>query len=246
MYLLYADGSGNSAIKQDRVHNGLYVLSCAIIHETRLRTVENNIAALKRNALPQIDPENWELHAHEIWNSGGYFARADVSMDLPKKTAIFDKVVNTICKSDIALITVVVFKDRIKSRRLASNISGAAWKIAAERFDHFLERAPERTNMGMIFMDRSDRTSESEIRNAVNAATRKGPSGQTEHVVSEPVFVRSDEHLSVQLADMVAYIVKRHYGGDSKFKEWFEAIMTKTYSPPKRARYGIKEFPSEG
>ena len=84
MYLLYADGSGNSAIKQDRAHNGLYVLSCAIIHETRLRTVENDIAALKRNALPQTDPENWELHAHEIWNSRGLFAQADVSMDLSK------------------------------------------------------------------------------------------------------------------------------------------------------------------
>lgn len=96
----------------------------------------------------------------------------------------------------------------------------------------------------MISMNRSDRASK--ICNAVNAATRKGPSGQTDHIVSEPVFVKSDRHLGVQLADMVAYIVKRHYGGDSKFKEWFEAIMTKTYSPPKRARYGLKEFPSGG
>ena len=117
----------------------------------------------------------------------------------------------------------------------------------AERLDHFLERAPEGTNMGMIFMDRSDRASESEIRNLLKTAIRKGtPRQQLEHIVGEPVFVKSDRHLGVQLADMVAHIIRRCYNGDSRFEEWFDLII-RAYGPFGRARdCGIKEFPSEG
>ena len=107
---------------------------------------------------------------------------------------------------------------------------------------------PEETNRGMIFMDSSDKASESEINCTIKRTIRNGtPRQQIERIMQEPVFVRSDEHLTVQLADMVAYIVNRRYKGDSGFDGWFDTITTKAYCHLGRVRdYGIKEFPSWG
>ena len=246
MYLLYADGSGETKMKLDRA-NGLYVLSGVIVHESRLRTVENDIVALKRSVLPRLDPRDWELHAHELWNNSGFF-KANMGLDAPKKTEIFEQVASAIRRSDVTLLTVVVFKDRVRSRRLASKLTESAWTLVAERFEHFLKRMPDDTNRGMIFMDSSDKTSESEISNTIKKTIRSGtPRRQIEHIVQEAVFVRSDEHLTIQLADMAAYVANRHYKGDSRFDGWFETIMAKAYAPSGRVRnYGIKEFPSLG
>lgn len=247
MYLLYADGSGDTKMKRDRTNNGLCVLSGVIVHESRLQTVENDIVALKRRALPRMDPRDWELHAHEICNNNGFF-KADMGLDASKKMEIFQQVSNVVCRSDVTLLIVVVFKDRIRSRCLASKPTENAWTFVAERFDHFLKRMPEETNRGMIFTDSSDKTSESEISNTIKRIIRNGtPRRQIEHIMQEPAFVRSDEHLTVQLADMAAYIANRHYKGDSRFDGWFETIMAKAYRHLGQVRdYGIKEFPSLG
>ena len=246
MYLLYADGSGDTEMKRDRA-NGLYVLSGVIVHESRLRTVENDVIDLKRSALPHLDPRGWELHAHELWNNSGFF-KADMGLDFSKKTEIFEQAASTIRRSDVALLVVAVFKDRIRSRRFASKLTESVWTFVAERFEHFLKRVPGGADMGMIFMDSSDKTSESEIGNTLKRTIRNGtPRLQIERIMQEPVFVRSDEHLIVQLADMAAYVVNRHHKGDSRFDGWFETIMAKAYSPSGRVRnYGIKEFPSLG
>ncbi len=222
MYLLYADGSGDTKMKRDRTNNGLYVLSGVIVHESRLQTVENDIVALKRRALPRMDPRDWELHAHEICNNNGFF-KADMGLDASKKMEIFQQVSNVVCRSDVTLLIVVVFKDRIRSRCLASKPTENAWTFVAERFDHFLKRMPEETNRGMIFTDSSDKTSESEISNTIKRIIRNGtPRRQIEHIMQGPAFVRSDEHLTVQLADMAAYIANRHYKGDSRFDGWLD------------------------
>ena len=245
MYLLYADGSGDTKMKRDWA-NGLYVLSGVIVHESRLRTVENDIVALKRSVLPHLDPRDWELHAHELWNNSGFF-KADMGLDFSKKTEIFERVANTTRRSDVTLLTVVVFKDRIPSRRSASKLTENVWTFVGERFEHFLKRVPGGADTGMIFMDSSDKISESEIRNTIEKMTRDTPRQRIEHIMRETAFVRSDEHLTIQLADMAAYIVNRHYKGDSRFNEWFETIMAKAYAPSERVRnYGIKEFPSLG
>ena len=246
MYLLYADGSGDTKMKPDRT-NGLYVLSGVIVHESRLRAVEDDVIELKKSALPLLDPRDWELHAHEIWNNSGFF-KAYMGLDASKKAEIFEQVASIICRSDVTLLTVIVFKDYIPSRRSASKLTENIWTFVAERSEHFLKRMPEETNRGMLFMDSSDEISESEISNTIKRTIRNGtPRRQIEHIMRETVFVRSDEHLTVQLADMVAYIVNRRYKGDSRFDGWFETIMAKAYAPSGRVRnYGIKEFPSLG
>ena len=70
-------------MKRDRANNGLYVLSGAIVHESRLKTVENDIVALKKSVLPQLNPWDWELHAHELWNNSGF--KTDMGLDASKE-----------------------------------------------------------------------------------------------------------------------------------------------------------------
>lgn len=245
MYFLYVDSSGQTAIKRTRQNNGFYILSGVIVHEKNWRKVEESITAIKQEMFPELDPTQWELHAHDIWNDHDLFRDEKMQLNFIKKQEIFSKVLELIRDSDITLLNVVIFKDLMQDLPDTPKTMESSWTLITERFEHFLKRQLPETNNGLFFVDSSQKTPESEIKNVIWNLVRNGsPRQRIKHVLEDPIFTRSHLRNLIQLADMIAYVVHKNYRGDSKFKEWFEKLKPKMYQPSGALfGFGIKEFP---
>ena len=245
LYFLYVDGSGQTTIKRNRRDNGFYILSGIIVHERDWKTIEENLSKLKGDIFPEWDPMSWELHASDIWNSRGFFADGRLKLNLVKKQEIFSSILEFICNSNITLLDVIIFKDRMKDRYEIPQTLKYPWTFLVERFEHFLKQQEIETNNGLLFVDSSQKVPESEIKNVIYGLVRNGSVWQhVEHVIEDPIFTRSHLRNMIQLADMIAYVTHRCYRNDLKFKDLFEKLKPKMYQPNgKLYGFGIKEFP---
>lgn len=241
VYLLYADGSGNTGINRRRRDNGLYVLSGVIIHEDCLGAAERMVEEAKKELFPGAEPP--ELHAHDIWNGAGPFADGRLGVNLAKKREIFSRAADLVCVPGVTLISAVVDKDRMADLYGAPDPTEYSWTLVMERFEHFLKSRPGE-DRGRIIMDSSREGSESEIRGTVSRLARRGSRSQRiEHVMEDVTFVQSHRQNMIQLADMAAYVVHRSYA-DPSFRELFERMRPGMYQPAGSPEgYGVKEFP---
>lgn len=244
MYLLYADSSGRTEIRSGR-YNSPYITVGVIVHEKDWRSTESRISAVKREMFPELDPRGWELHAYDIWNSRNFFADRRLGMNLKKKLEIFSKIIDLSCRLDITVVGVTMFKDKMVGVYTSPTVTSYSWLFVVERFEHFLAQKPTGTNNGLLLIDASQKIPELEIRRALrNAIKMGGIRHRIDHIIEDPIFVESDTHNLIQLADMVAYVLLKHYKGDSKFEEWFGLLKSKMYrSGDGPDIFGLKEFP---
>ena len=244
MYLLYADSSGRTGIRQDE-HNGLYITVGVIVHEKDRRSIENKISSMKREMFPELDPCKWELHAYDIWRNRYFFADRCRGMNQAKKLGIFSRTANLAHRSDITIVSVVMLKDKMKGKYRSPTVTEYSWLFVTERFEHFLVQKPKGTNNGLLFIDASQKNPESDIRRAVRKAINEGGIWKDiDHIIEQPIFVESHTSDLIQLADMIAYVVLKHYKGDSRFEESFEMLKSKMYRVDGELDgFGLKEFP---
>ncbi len=223
----------------------MYILSGIIVHERDWKTIENNLTRLKEKIFPGLDPKSWELHAHDIWNNRDFFADEKLGLNLAKKQEIFSKILDLVCSSEVILISVIIFKDEMKNQYFTPQPLKYSWTFLVERFEHFLKQQQSETNNGLLFVDSSQKIPESEIKNIILKLVRdSSDQQQVEHVIEDPVFTPSHLRNLIQLADMIAYVVHRHYRHDPKFKDWFEGLKPKMYQPSGQLHgFGLKKFP---
>lgn len=244
MYFLYADSSGHTKIKHDR-HDNPYITAGVIVHEKDHRSTESRIATVKREMLPWLNPCGWELHAYDIWNGRNFFDGSHMRMDRAKKLEVFSRIIEIAYELDITIVGVVMFKDKMARMYRSQTVIDYSWMFIAERFEHFLVQKPVETNNGLLFIDASQKNPESDIRRALQKAVKNGSIWQSiDHVIEHPIFVESRVNGLVQLADMIAYVMLKHYRGDSEFEEMFELLKLKMYRVNgKLDGFGLKEFP---
>ena len=244
VYFLYADGSGQTKIRRNSQDSGLYILSGVLVHERDWRSIEKRLADAKRDLFPGIEPDEWELHAQEIWNSRGFFAREELGLNLAKKEEIFSRVVDMACESKITIINLIVFKDMLR-RRLSSAVMKSSWRRLTVRFEDFLKQDPLHADDGLFFIDSSQKTPEMEIKGAILAEVRRrGGRLGSRRVIENPIFVESHRWNLIQLADMIAYVVHKHYRKDSRFEGWFKSLKPKMHRSDGRIHgFGINEIP---
>ncbi len=244
MYFLYADSSGQTKIRRSR-DDSPYITVGVIVHEKDWRSIEDKISAAKGRIFPELDPCKWELHAHDIWNSKDVFADRRMRINRAKKLEIFSRITDLACELDITIVSVVMFKDRMMEMYRSQTVMDYSWMFVAERFEHFLMQKPAETNNGLLFIDASQKKPESDIRNALRKAVKNDSIWQSiDHVIEHPIFVESHAHNLIQLADMIAYVMLKHYRSDSEFEGLFELLKSKMYrSGSKLDGFGLKEFP---
>lgn len=244
VYFLYADGSGQTRIKNSRSNNGLYILSGVLVHEKDWRIVEQKLDDLKRILFPRLRSNKWELHAYHIWNNREFFARRELDLSITKKEEIFSRVVNVACESKITVINVIIFKDMLEQRR-SSAVMKSSWQRLTARFEDFLRHKMLYSDDGLLFVDSSQKVPETEIKEAVLAEIRRKNSQLGSHrVIENPIFVESHRWNLIQLADMIAYITHRAYKKDPRFKRWFQLLQPKMYHSDDNIRgFGINEIP---
>ena len=220
----------------------MYILSGVLVHEKDWRSVENRLAGVKQDLFPRIRPDEWELHAYEIWNSAGVFAMEGLGINFAKKKEIFSRVVDAACESKITIVSVIVFKDMLR-RKISSTVMNSPWRRLTVRFEDFLKQ--DCVDDGLFFIDSSQKTPEAEIKNAILAEARKRSSRLgSRRVIENPIFVESHRWGLIQLADMIAYVVHKHYRKDPKFEGWFKSLEPKMYHSGGRIHgFGINEIP---
>lgn len=245
MYFIWVDESGSPRINPQFNDNGYYILCGVIVREENWREIEDGISTIKKGVFPELNPQDWELHAFDMWNGAGLFQPGKSPLSLEKKRAVFSQVFEFVSKSEITLLCTIIFKDRLREKYTTPQPLKYSWTFLAERFEHFLAQKQTGTNNGLFAIDAIQNNIESQIRGVIGSMSRNGGNyPPADHVIGYPIFVKSHIHNMIQVADMIAYAVHRYYKGDSQFKDWFEKLKPKMYRPGGRLRgYGLKEFP---
>ena len=197
------DSSGRTKIKQGghTRHDILYITVGVIVDEKDRNSITSNISEMKRETIPELDPHKWELHASDIWNNSGFFADRHQGLNRTKKLDIFSRTTNLACRSDITIVSVVMFKDKMKDRYRSPAVTEYSWMFVTERFEHFLAQKPEGTNNGLLFIDASQKNPQEDTRKAVLSAIKDGGLWKgIDHIIEQPIFVESHTYNLIQLA----------------------------------------------
>ena len=240
MYFAYVDESGNKDINNKQ--NKLYILTALIIHEQywdwihrEIKNLKQKIWDLVREKGFQIDPpEDFELHMKEISRKEGYYA--SIGDDDDKLRTIWREMYSFLSKLFIKIVSIVVHKEHfIKGNYVG--VANWAFKLLIERLNRYvMDNHPEKEQHIMIVMDsvdpEFDEQKRHEIETFIKYGTGQGWDEFPEQVIETPFIVDSKIHNGVQLADIVAYLVRRYamkYFGLSPgafFNDYCDDLMT--------------------
>ncbi len=239
MYFTYVDESGNKDITNKQ--NRLYVLTAIIIHEQywdwihqECKNLKSKIWALVKDKLPQIDPpDDFELHMKEISRKEGYYST--IGEDDEKLRNIWWELYSFISNLFIKIVSIVVHKEHFTNQNFV-DVGKWAFKLLIERLNRYvIDNHPEKEQHIMIVMDSVDpdfnEQKRREIENFLKYGTGQGWEEFPEQVIEIPFIVDSKIHNGVQLADLVAYLVRRYamkYFGLSPsalFNEYCDDLM---------------------
>lgn len=207
MYLLYADESGS-------VHDAkqqFFVLAGFCVFERQGFWIANELDKIAARFNP-ADPAAVELHGNPMHSGKGifrHFPKADreqalegalqVFLDSHRSNRLFASVID---KAKVSPADPVEF----------------AFEQLASRFDHYLTRLHKvgDTQRGVILFDKS--TYETTIQSLATDFRTIGHSwGILRNFSEVPLFMDSKASRLIQLADLIAYAIFRHYErGDAK------------------------------
>lgn len=223
----------------------MHILSGIIVHERIFHCARAAIDEVKLDLFAGLDPDSWELHAYDMWNSRGDFSGDDRSLNLAGKREVFSKAVEGIAGLGVTLVSIVVWKDRLPDGLSSLRIRALSWRLLVERFEAYL-RARGGEDLGVVVSDASNRTTEAEIKRALKAPeARIGRHKSRRSLVLEDVFFwDSRTEPLIQGADMVAYILQKHCRGDPSFAGWFDALKPCMWRQGGSIHgFGIKNYP---
>ena len=213
MHLLYIDESG--AINDP--NQPFFVLAGLSIFERKTHWIEQRLNEVAARFDP-TNPHNLELHGSPMRSGRDGWK----SYPLPDRLkAIEDSLTLGVvanCPKGVRLFGAVIRKAALPGVDPVEH----AFEQIASRFDLFLKRLyakyqdPQR---GIIIFDKS--TTERRIQTLAREFKYNGHTwGRTKNYAEVPVFLDSKASRLIQLADLVAYAINRHYaqGDDSLFK----------------------------
>jgi hypothetical protein len=211
MHLLYLDESGSVADPAQ----GHFILAGVAVFERKTHWIEESLNTVAAR-FAAIDPHTVELHGSPMRSgSGGWrkYPRED------RLRAIEDAL--RLGVADQAGRGVRLFGAVVKKSALVGGDPVEhAFEQLASRFDLFLKRLYAKhkdAQRGLILFDKSS----TEIRIQTLAREFKFSGhrwGQTKNYAEVPVFLDSKASRLIQLADLVAFALYRHYeSGDSRF-----------------------------
>ncbi len=218
MYFAYVDESGNKDINNKQ--NKLYVIVAIIIHEQywdyihkECKNLKQKIWNLVKNEEDPIDiPEDFELHMKEISRKEGYYA--SIGDDDKKLRKIWQEMYYFLSKLFIKIVSIVVHKEHFLKQNYLG-VANWAFKLLIERLNRYvMDSNPEKQQHIMIVMDsvdsEFDEQKRHEIETFIKYGTGQGWDEFPEQVIETPFIVDSKIHNGVQLADIVAYLVRRY------------------------------------
>lgn len=208
MHLLYVDESGTP--NDPNQHHFVFAGISVFERQTYWLSKELDGIAARFN---QSDPNAVELHGSPMFSGKGMWR------SIPKEDRI---------KAIKDCLTLVVNSDKTnkvfgcvvkKSVITPDDPVEHTFEQISSRFDHYLSRKHRQndTQRGIIIMDKS--TVESTIQNLATDFRTIGHSwGVLRNLSEVPLFLDSKASRMIQLADLIAYAMFRHYErGDDQF-----------------------------
>jgi hypothetical protein len=217
MHLLYLDDSGSvSNPKQSH-----FILAGFSITERSPHWLEQELNEIaKRFTVGLGSPHDIELHASPMHSGRGFWRNQPREARIAAiKEAL--QIARSHFPRDVRLFAAVLNKQNFSGE----DITEDAFAQVYSRFDQYLVRLYRKTQnpeRGLILFDKS--STESRIQTLARDFKYSGhPYGKTRNYVEVPVFLDSKASRLVQLADLVAYAIFRHFEfQDSQFYEIIE------------------------
>jgi len=210
MYLLYVDESGSVGDKAQRY----FVLAGLAVFERDPHWIEQDLNEIACRFNPD-EPEQIELHGSPIRSGKGLWRHVTV---VEREKAISDALIIGVRQrfpKNVRLFSSVIEKANFSGQDIAQ----VAFEQLSSRFDQYLRRLhlQGNTQRGLIVFDKC--ATERRIQTLAREFKTLGHSfGKTRNFSEVPVFVDSQASRLIQLADLVAYSIFRHYEhDDSKF-----------------------------
>lgn len=201
MYLLYADESGSAHDS----HQQYFVLAGFCVFERQSYWLANELDKIAARFNP-ADPLAVELHGSPMLSGKGVWRHHPKD---DRKKALED-ILNVLLRSHLSnhLFASVIKKATVSPQ----NPVEMAFEQLASRFDHYLMRLHRSgdTQRGIIIFDKS--TYEPTIQSLATDFRTIGHSwGIIRNFSEVPLFLDSKASRLMQLADIIAYAVFRHY-----------------------------------
>jgi hypothetical protein len=217
MHLLYVDESGSAADASQK-H---FVLAGVSVFERQTHWVEqklNEIAA----RFNEIDPHSLELHGSPMRSGKDGWRKIPRSdREQAIKDALQLGIVDHANKNSVRLFGTVVNKSKLNGIDPVFH----SFEQITSRFDKFLQRCYTKNQdaqRGLMLFDES--STEQRIQTLAREFKYNGHTyGKTRNYSEVPVFLNSKASRLIQLADLVAYSMFRHYEhGDSQYFDIFK------------------------
>lgn len=210
MHLLYVDESGSATDASQKY----FVLAGVSVFERTTHWIEKGLDDIAVKVDP-VAPQDLELHGSPMRSGKGMWRKIDMaSREALILEALYTGVVRQ--PKGVRLFACVVEKAALAGKDPVH----VCFEQLARRFDLFLQRChtkhgdPQR---GIMLFDES--STEKRLQTLAREFKRSGHSyGKTRNYAEVPVFLDSRATRLIQLADLVAYSIFRHFEhGDSKF-----------------------------
>ncbi|TET91106.1 MAG: DUF3800 domain-containing protein [Methanomassiliicoccales archaeon] len=249
MYIIYVDESGKPHFG-DKEN---FVLSSLIVNEGEWYEVNEKVLDLKKKWFPDTDPDQVELHAKDIVHSSKEFC----GLKLPKCFELLGDIYQLIEESTMSIVSVVIVKNKIRKKDF--DIESWALRLLYERLNMFLKRVNREAEgtsrpreFGLMLVERVQPAFDLKVRKKMTEYFREGTmfTGRTEFLIEDILFVESHFRNLSQLADCVAYCVRRklrpsNTWRDEYFDIFFERIVDR-FNKNDEGEYmgpGLKIFP---
>ncbi len=215
MHLLYVDESGSASDTSQTY----FILAGVSVFERQTHWIEQQLNGIAARFNPNC-PHELELHGSPM-RSGKQGWRSIQPHDREQaiKDALTDGVANQ-KRNAVRLFGAVINK---KTQIATSDPVFTSFEQVASRFDMFLQRLHlnGNTHRGLMLCDAS--SSETRIQTLAREFKYSGHSfGKTKNYSEVPVFLDSKASRLIQLADLVAYAMFRHY--ERQDSQYFDII----------------------
>lgn len=235
MRLLFVDDSGSPTIRRAAWDIGVYILAGVSVDDGRLASVAGAADRAKAATIPRAGLGQREAHAHDIWNNTGQFGGHGNALTLAQKQEIFGFLTGVLAGLDVRLLPVVVDKRGRGGREPRRMPLATAWSAMFRRFEGLLDLPGG--ECGLILADAGRRADEAVARSVVEGMGRVRMERRLGHAGVFGVIHRDSRlDVMIQLADIAAYIIHKHYRGNHIFQAWYEVIRTRFDADPTALR----------
>jgi len=217
-WVAYMDESGNRTGKDIVGESDLFVLACVTGSPDTLARLADMVRGMKRGLAPGFSPDQWELHGKEIVHGPekGPFRAPLLARTVPKKTAILQSIADIVHEVGADIIVAVVPCKKIRKNHGKDHVMEYAMTMLLER----LELLARMRGAGVVRivsdeMRRGDQERVAAILSNMSLG-HSAISGVRATRLSGIEYVSSMSSVLNQVADVVAYTINRHGGGDEE------------------------------